>query len=65
MRPVAKISEQTHVRAPYENLLDDVPCGDVSPYLERPIRTLSQAQQDQNTSLLDLVTQDGRLTPKP
>jgi hypothetical protein len=49
-----------------EKLVEDVPRDDVdvSPYLERPIRTLSQAKQDQNTSLLDLVTQDGRLQPR-
>jgi hypothetical protein len=40
------------------------PSGDVSPYLERPIRTLSQAKHDQESALLDLVTQDSRIKPK-
>jgi hypothetical protein len=37
----------------------------VSPYLERPLRTLSQAKHDQDSSLLELVTQDSRIKPKP
>ena len=43
-----------------EKLVEVVPRGDVSPYLERPLRTLSQAKQDQNTALLELVTEDSR-----
>jgi hypothetical protein len=48
-----------------EKLLEDMPPSDVSPYLERPLRTLSQAKQDQNAALLELVTEDSRLKPKP
>ena len=43
-----------------EKRVEDTPQSDVSPYLERPLRTLSQAQQDQNTAQLDLVAQDSR-----
>jgi hypothetical protein len=32
--------------------------GDVSPYLQQPLRTLSEAQHDHQTALLDLVTTD-------
>jgi len=48
-----------------EKLLEDMPPSDVSPYLERPLRTLSQAKQDQNAALLELVTEDSRLKPRP
>ena len=41
------------------------PRDDVSPYLERPIRTLRQAKHDQESVLLELVTQDSRVKPKP
>ena len=37
---------------------------EISPYLERPLRTLSQAKQDQDAALLELVTQDSRIRPK-
>lgn len=46
-----------------EKLLEEMPPSDISPYLERPLRTLSQAKQDQNAALLELVTEDSR--PKP
>ena len=47
-----------------EKLTEEAPHSDVSPFLQRPLRTLSQAKQDRNSALLDLVTQDSRVKPR-
>ena len=35
----------------------------VSPYLERPLRTLSEAKHDHDTALLELTATDSRMKP--
>jgi hypothetical protein len=35
----------------------------VSPYLQRPLRTLSEAKHDHDTALLDLTATDSRSKP--
>lgn len=37
---------------------------EVSPYLQRPLRTLSEAKHDKDSALLELVTQDSRVKPR-